>query len=235
MGVVTRLHSRACQTMGEIIALLKAGYADGAMARWRTLHEISVILNFIVENGEDVAIKYADHKAIHIYKSAKEYCRYYERLGYEPMTEEEFSAVRTDYEKQIEKYGAPFKNDYGWAAEALNMTRPTFRDMEEAVKLDHFHTYYGFACHSVHCDSKGTFSRVGVSADNSPVLVGPSVFGLIDPISCSSISLVQTTMPLLCFESTLDSYISCRILVLMLDKISQTLCAIDDTNQSVSD
>jgi hypothetical protein len=39
--VVLRLHVRACQVTGEIIVLLENGYADGAMARWRTLHEIT--------------------------------------------------------------------------------------------------------------------------------------------------------------------------------------------------
>jgi hypothetical protein len=37
--VLTRLHARACQVVDEILVLLSAGFADGAMARWRTLHE----------------------------------------------------------------------------------------------------------------------------------------------------------------------------------------------------
>lgn len=32
--VTARLHARACQISYEILTLLKAGYADGAMARW---------------------------------------------------------------------------------------------------------------------------------------------------------------------------------------------------------
>src|SRR5699024_117475 len=38
-----RLHSRACQTSYEILELLKSGFADGAYARWRSLHESEVI------------------------------------------------------------------------------------------------------------------------------------------------------------------------------------------------
>ena len=41
--VLNRLHGRACQVTAEIICLLKAGYADGAEARWRSLHELSVV------------------------------------------------------------------------------------------------------------------------------------------------------------------------------------------------
>ena len=39
---LTRLHGRACQVAKEILVLLRSGYADGAHARWRTLHEIAV-------------------------------------------------------------------------------------------------------------------------------------------------------------------------------------------------
>jgi len=41
--VLTRLHSRGCQITGEILTLLRSGYAAGAHARWRTLHEIAVV------------------------------------------------------------------------------------------------------------------------------------------------------------------------------------------------
>ena len=36
--VLLRLHACACQVAGEIIKLMESGRADGAMARWRTLH-----------------------------------------------------------------------------------------------------------------------------------------------------------------------------------------------------
>lgn len=39
--VITRLHYRACQIASEVLVLLNSGFADGAHARWRTLHEIS--------------------------------------------------------------------------------------------------------------------------------------------------------------------------------------------------
>src|SRR6266700_848387 len=42
--VLTRLHARACLTASEILALLETGHAVGAEARWRTLHEITVVM-----------------------------------------------------------------------------------------------------------------------------------------------------------------------------------------------
>ena len=36
--VLTRSHARSCQIASEVLSLLLAGHADGAMARWRSLH-----------------------------------------------------------------------------------------------------------------------------------------------------------------------------------------------------
>lgn len=43
IDTLIRLHARCCQIAQEIVCLLSAGFADGAMARWRTMHEISAV------------------------------------------------------------------------------------------------------------------------------------------------------------------------------------------------
>ena len=50
----------------EIICLTENGYTDGAMQRWRTLFEYSVIILFILQQGEGVATAYIDnfHEAL---------------------------------------------------------------------------------------------------------------------------------------------------------------------------
>jgi hypothetical protein len=47
--VLTRLHARACQIVSEILTLLRSGHADGAHARWRSLHEIAVVGFLIIK------------------------------------------------------------------------------------------------------------------------------------------------------------------------------------------
>jgi hypothetical protein len=44
-SALVRLHARACQIAQEILTLVRAGYADGAMARWRALFEIGTVAN----------------------------------------------------------------------------------------------------------------------------------------------------------------------------------------------
>lgn len=55
---IYQLHGRACQQYLEILCLLKAGFADGAFARWRSLYELCIVAQFIAQNDEIVAKAY---------------------------------------------------------------------------------------------------------------------------------------------------------------------------------
>ena len=68
---LTLLHARACQIASAILVLLRSGYADDAHARWRTLHEISVVSIFIGERGKNVAERYLLHDHVQRYKLAE--------------------------------------------------------------------------------------------------------------------------------------------------------------------
>lgn len=84
--VVTKLHARSCQITAEIILLLKNGFADGAHARWRTLHEIAVIAYFVAKHGNDLAERYLSHTAVESYKASLKYQEHCEALGYQKLT-----------------------------------------------------------------------------------------------------------------------------------------------------
>ncbi|MBR3382806.1 MAG: hypothetical protein IKG85_07215 [Clostridia bacterium] len=56
--VMQHLQGRACQIYLEILELVKGGFADGAMARWRSLYELCCIGQFIIDNGEAIAKEY---------------------------------------------------------------------------------------------------------------------------------------------------------------------------------
>lgn len=60
--IAFKLQGKAVVVSKEILMLLQAGYADAAISRWRTLHEISVILGLItasLKNNKDTAKKIA--------------------------------------------------------------------------------------------------------------------------------------------------------------------------------
>lgn len=58
--VILRVYS----VVGEILTLVRAGYADGALARWRSLHEICVIAMFLSKQSDKCAQMYLAHSLI---------------------------------------------------------------------------------------------------------------------------------------------------------------------------
>ena len=118
-----RLHARACQVSSEVLSLLRSGYADGAHARWRTLHEIAVVSCLINEHGQDLAEKYLLHDVIQRHKSARLHQEYAERINEDPLTREEFERLESEHQELVRRFGKSFKEEYGWAASVAGNER----------------------------------------------------------------------------------------------------------------
>jgi hypothetical protein len=190
---VTRLHARACHITSEVIYLLEGGYADGAMARWRSLHEIVVTLYFIEQSGGDIADRYLAHDVIESYKAANGLNSVASRLKESSLSPTAFRRLENKKKALLLHYGEPFYEQYGWAAGVLNKVRPNFAHLEEAVSLDHLRPYYKLASHNVHANAKGLLFKLGLGDMERVLLVGPSNFGLADPGQNTAISLLQIT------------------------------------------
>jgi len=128
--ILIRLLVRGCQVTDEIVCLLENGFADGAMARWRTLHEIAVVAAVVSQHGDAIAGRYLDHQAVESKRALDKYLACYKDLGYRPLPAREQKKIVKAYDKAIAKYGASFRSDYGWAALHLKNQRPTFTDLE---------------------------------------------------------------------------------------------------------
>jgi hypothetical protein len=59
--VLNSLMIKYIDVIDEIICLIENGFPDGAMQRWRTLLEFSIIIIFILEQGEEIARAYSDN------------------------------------------------------------------------------------------------------------------------------------------------------------------------------
>jgi hypothetical protein len=163
IDVLTRLHGKACQTAREISTLLRAGYADGAIARWRSLHEISVTMLFLSERGTDVFARYIHHQSVDAWRSAIEHAANAEQMHYPKLTNEELDELKKRRDSLVSRYGASFGTDYGWAAKALNNKKPTFRDIEKAASLSHWRTEYKRASLNIHAGVRGAYVRLAVT------------------------------------------------------------------------
>ena len=218
---LTRLHARGCQVSGEILALLHAGFADGAHARWRSLHELAVVASFIQEHGQELAERYLLHETIQQYKLDCEYQKYSERLGHESPSKEKSDQLKAQRDELIARFGEGFKGDYGWASSVVESNHPTMSTIEQHVQLDHMRPYYRMASDNVHPSSHGAYFRLGLhsSQQGEVLLAGPSDLGLADPGHSTAISLVQLTATLLTRESALDWLVTMKILTELTDEV----------------
>jgi len=228
--VLTRLHARACQIVDEILVLLTAGFADGAMARWRTLHEIAVIALFIGEHGEALAEQYVLHQHVESKRAMQDYIACQERLDYDPLKASEIEATERSYAEVIARFGRPFGTQYGWAAQQLSSNKPLFSDIERAVGIDHLRAHYRMASHNVHANPKGVFFKLGLLEEAELLLAGPSNAGFADPGHSAAISLVQASTPLTLLHPTLDNVIVLRVMVDLVDEIG---CTFADAHQQL--
>lgn len=202
--VLVRLHARACQVGLEVGTLLRAGFADGAHARWRSLHEIASVALFVNKHGQDIAERYILHDIVESYKGARQYREYSKVLGHKPLSKRTLDMLRRDYELAINKFGGTFAKEYGWASDAIGNPNPRFSDIEKDVGLEKFRPYYKMASQNVHANPKGITFKLGLPKDSNALLAGPSEMGLADPGHGTAISLLQITVTLLALRPNID-------------------------------
>lgn len=212
--VLRRAHARSCQVALEILTLLKNGFADGAYARWRTLHEIAVESNLIRNGDDELAGRFLNHDIVREYKSAKTYQKHCTTLHYDPIPANEMSTLEKSYQDIIKRYGKEYANDNGWAVKLVKNSRPGFNDLESLANFEHMRPFYKLACMNIHSGPGGLIYRLGLTEaqHENVLLAGPSTNGLGDPIQNTAYSLLQTTSSLLTDNSNMDYLVAVKIL-----------------------
>ncbi|MBN8813448.1 MULTISPECIES: DUF5677 domain-containing protein [unclassified Sphingomonas] len=222
--VLTHLHARACQVTNEIICLMENGLADGAMARWRTLHEIRVVASLIAEHGNDLAIRYLAHEAIEAKRAMDRFMVCHAALGYAPLSKREIKDVERSYAAALQAYGDNFGSQYGWAALHLSMKKPRFDDLEAAAGQIAMRSYYHMASYNVHASTKGIAFRLGLLDDSGvTALAGASNAGFVDPAQNTSQALVEVTSLLLTRNGRFDELVEMEILIALRDRLPKAL------------
>jgi hypothetical protein len=210
-AALVKIHQRALQVSNEILVLLKAGYADGANARWRTLCELGVISFFLRDSDNQVSQRYLDHQAVRRYKDAIAYQAYCEELGEQPFEKEEFEKIEKEKENVCSKYADGFADrDWDWIPTSI-LQNQWFKALAEHVELGRWLPYYNLASAASHGLSRG-FYRLGlpVESQDTPLCRGSNL-GLADPLQNTAIFLYDVTACLLTleadFESLLEPYV----------------------------
>jgi hypothetical protein len=226
-----RLHARACQVACEVLVLLKSGFADGAHARWRSLHEVAVIADLICSNGEDLAERYLLHDGIECFKAAEIYQKRCLELGEEPLTDAEFSELEKTHDDLIGRFGKDYRNEYGWASGVVKKKNPLFRDLENFSDIKNRRPDYKMACHNVHANSRSLFFRLGLNPESKDALLnGPSYHGLSVSVRLTALSLTQVTGALLSsYQTDYKTSMNSLILFKLQREVKKVSARIEDS------
>lgn len=226
-AVLRRLHGRGVRIAKEALVLIEAGFADGAMARWRTLHEVTVVALFIQEHGDACARLYLAHNAVENYRAAKSYRQYHEALGYEPLEEQSWLSLEAAYVAALRTHGEAFATEYGWARTFLGGRAANFAEIEASIALQHLRPFYKLASQQVHAGPLGISS--GLSHDPERlVLLGPSNVGLSEPGENVGLTLAVLTTVLLRFAPELDVLVAVKVLSALAEDAAKAWVEIQD-------
>ncbi|MNI44912.1 hypothetical protein D3C73_993100 [compost metagenome] len=220
--VLVKIHARACQISYEILCLLRGGFADGAMTRWRTLHELSVLANFISQNENEVAQMYLEYEYIERYYEMQEYIKHAPSLGYEELSNEEIKEITEIKNILIAKYGADYEKPFGWTMNVLPKKERNFKGLEESIHLDHLRPFYKLACNYVHLGPKASSFSLGLMVGSNLLIAGASNYGLADPGQNTSISLTQITTCLLIAYPSYQRLMIAKVMSLLVDEICES-------------
>lgn len=226
-----RLVARVYEVSGEIVVLANHGYADGALARWRTLHEICVVAMFLARQADECATMYLwHHKAEEL-----------RLLRVDPASgtlsvldidrDRYMRELRRQCASLVARFGAAYDGDYGWAAVALGRARVTFRDLEERVGLETLRRGYQQANGAVHGGALATLTRIslGPLADHHPDM--PPAFGCEVAARYTTASLTMLVAEL-CLETESADLLAMNMVV--RNCAMEIRSMIDRSNERVS-
>lgn len=164
---------RTVQVGREVELLLLAGFPDGALARWRSMHELNVVATVLACEDSSASERYAHHEAVMAERDVRHLIaageggrrtRRQRRRRREVVARHESLVRRRD--ELLERYGREFARPYGWAADItsrkLGVKDPKFTHLERlalphdkgmSIRLAHRHVHAAstaadFAWHS---------------------------------------------------------------------------------------
>lgn len=194
---MTHLHAKALLVTSEIICLLRGGFADGALTRWRTLYEANVVATLICQEGQELALRYLAHSRVQAWNEVKM------DEAHEPDEEREHLKAQAEF--AIEKFGSELNRRNGWACAITGQKKPTFEHLVVLAGKSEEKSLYKHASLHVHGNHRGLDELLGVcEAEKDILLVGSSNSGMVGPLTLAAVSIVESTSLLLLIKPNLD-------------------------------
>ena len=195
---MTHLHAKALLVTSEIICLLRGGFADGALTRWRTLFETNVVATLIRQEGQELALRYLAHSHVQTWN----------RVRNQDEKDNEYEYIRARAEFAIEKFGDELSRRNGWACAITGQKYPTFEKLVELANRGYAKSLYERASLHVHSNHRPLDDLLGMcEAQDNVFLVGPSNSGMVAPLILTSLSIAEATSLHLLVKPNLDRII----------------------------
>jgi hypothetical protein len=174
---LSRLVARAYEVVGEIITLARAGYADGALARWRSLHEVCVIAMFLAKHSDRCAQMYLSHHQIEELRLLEVDKASGTENAHDTHSDRYMGHLCRQKAALVNTFGTAFAKDYGWASIELGRAKTTFRDLESHVGLEILRRGYQRANSTVHGGALATLTRVSLGVNGVDGAAVPPAHG----------------------------------------------------------
>lgn len=221
---IINLHAKSLRIGREILCLLENGFADGALGRWRALHEAATVASFLAHREEELSVRYILARTVQSYRAAKQYVEHEDRANLTPLGPQVLEELKTAYDQIIAEHGEEMRHDWGWASKALDNKRPTFVEIEKACGLDHWRPRYRWSSEDSHANYKPNETHLAHTEALEPLLIaGQSNSGMEDPGQMLGCSINLAASTLLALNPNPDIQLWLRILVLINDKVSDEL------------
>lgn len=196
---MTHLHAKALLVTSEIICLLKGGFPDGALTRWRTLYETNVVAALIRQEGQELALRYLAHSKVQAWNEAKN------DIAESTEDEQDRQRLKAQAENAIEKFGSELNRRNGWACAITGQKNPKFDKLAELAGKTEEKSFYQHASLHVHSNHRELDELLGMcEAQESLLLVGPSNSGMVGPLTLAAFSMVESTSMLLLTKPNFD-------------------------------
>jgi Family of unknown function (DUF5677) len=223
LDALHRIAVRACRVSDEVLCLLRGGFADGAHARWRTLHELACVSLFIRSAGGTTAERYLDFETVERYKTALQLRECGADLT--DISDELLVSLRNEKNLLLDRYGLEFANEYGWALDGMRRlvtefkgVRVKFQDIERVAGNRGLRPYYRISCDQVHAGPTGTAFSLALIRPYPIYLTGASNSGLDKAGVGACLSLLQIVMMFLSQQLDEEALLAPQVLNVFVDE-----------------
>jgi hypothetical protein len=195
---IVSLHARGCLIASEVYALTATGHGLGAVALWRSLHELAVYSRVLLNGHQELARRYLSSALIDEYNAAKQFNKHCDELGLEPVADEEMQTLADAAKCAVQAFGVGFDTPNGWARPLFPNARPreriTIARLEGLAGLSRMRPHYALASVRIHPEARGSTLATSDGPNGRREFdVVPAAVGLADGASGALLALLQVT------------------------------------------